>query len=176
VGAYVALLRKFASNHREDAQTLQSELAAGHTEAARQRIHALKGVAANLGATALQAAAVALELGLRSAEATGLPVLLESLQNEQAALDAVLAQLPETAAGGTLAPDPGRAREVLEQLTALLANDDTLTGDLFDSNRQMLLATHGTVAMQLGRQIEAFDYPGALATVRGLLRQAPKNS
>jgi hypothetical protein len=50
----------------------------------------------------------------------------------------------------------------------LLANDDTLQrGDLFESNRQLLLATHGTAAMQLGRQIErTFDYPGALATVR----------
>lgn len=173
VGAYVALLRQFAASHREDAHELQSELAAGRAEAARQRTHALKGVAANLGATALHAAAVALELGLRSADKPGLPALLATLQTELAALDAVLAQLPETALGGALAPDPGQSRQVLEHLTALLARDDTVAGDLFESNRQLLLATHGTAAMQLGRQIEGFDYPGALATVRSLLRQAP---
>ncbi len=176
VGAYVALLRQFVASHREDAQHLQSELAAGHTEAARQRTHALKGVAANLGATALHAAAVALELGLRNSDSTKLPALLVSLQTEQAALDALLARLPETTAGGALAPDPGRAREVLEQLTHLLARDDTLAGDLFESNRQVLLATHGTAAMQLGRQIAAFDYPGALAAVHRLLQQAPVNA
>ena len=42
--------------------------------------------------------------------------------------------------------------------------------DLFESNRRLLLATHGTAALQLGRQVAAFDYPGALATLRGLLR------
>jgi CheY-like chemotaxis protein len=169
VGAYVALLRQFADRHREDVQYLQNELAAGHAEAARQRTHALKGVAANLGATALHAAALALELGLRNAESTRLPELLAALQAEQAALDAVLAQLPETAAGGALAPNPARARAVLEQLTHLLARDDTETGNLFESNRQLLLATHGTQAMQLGRQVAAFNYPAALETVRALL-------
>jgi len=175
VGAYVALLRQFVTSHREDAQYLQSELAVGHAEAAKQKVHALKGVAANLGATALNAAAVALELGLRSSETTTLSALLTSLQAEHAALDALLAQLPETAAGGALAPDPVRAREVLEQLTQLLARDDTVAGDLFNSSRQLLLATYGSAAMPLGRKIAGFDYPRALATVRRLLRRAPEN-
>jgi PAS domain S-box-containing protein len=172
VDAYVALLRQFADNHREDAQYLQSALAAGHTETAKQRTHALKGVAANLGATALQAAAVALESGLRNNETTSLPALLATLQSEQSALDTVLAQLPETAAGGALAPDPERAQQVLEQLAPLLVSFDTVAGDLFERNRQLLLATHGIAALQLGRQVTAFDYPGALATVRALLRLA----
>ena len=175
VGAYVALLRQFAANHRDDVQYLRSALAAGHTEAASQRVHALKGVAANLGATALHAAAVALELGFHSEEATKLQTLLASLHMEQAALDAVLAQLPETTAGGALAPDPERARQVLAQLATPLASFDTVAGELFESNRQLLLATHGAAAMQLARQMAAFDYPGALATVRGLLQQAPES-
>ena len=174
VGAYVALLRQFADSHREDAQYLRSELAAGHAEAVRQRAHALKGVAANLGVTALHAAAVALELGVRSNDAAKLPALLATLQTEQAALDAVLAQLPETAAGGALAPDAGRARQVLGQLAPLLASDDTAAADLFEHSRQLLLATHGTAALHLGRQMAAFDYPGALATVHSLLGQVPE--
>ena len=173
-GAYVALLRQFIARHRDDPQHLQGELTEGHVEAARQRAHALKGVAANLGATALQAAALALELALRNAETTQLPALLAALQTEQTALDAVLAQLPETAAGGVFAPDPGRAREVLAQLTELLARDDTVASDLYASSQQLLLATHGSMAMRLGRQIAGFDYPGALETVRSLLRQVPE--
>jgi len=173
--AYVALLRQFADSHRADAQYLRSELAAGNTESAKQRIHALKGVAATLGATALHATAVALELVLRGNDTSSLPALLESLQTEQIALDAVLAQLPETTSGGVLAPDPVRAREVLEQLVPLLAIDDTGASDLFERNRPLLLATHGATAMQLGRQMAAFDYPGALVTVRSLLRQTHEN-
>ena len=63
---------------------------------------------------------------------------------------------------------------MLEQLAPLLASDDTAAGDLFESGRPLLLATHGAAAMQMGRQVAAFDYPGALETVRGLLRQTPE--
>lgn len=176
VGVYVALLRQFSANHREDAQYLESELAAGHTEAAKQRTHALKGIAGNLGATALHAVAVALELALRSNDATSQAALLASLRKEQSALDAALAHVPETAAGEALAPNPQRARQVLEQLIPLLASDDTAASDLFESNRQLLLATHGTAAMQLGRQMANFDYPDALATVSELLRGAEEEA
>jgi two-component system sensor histidine kinase/response regulator len=174
-GAYVALLRQFADSHRDDVQHLQSALAAGQAEDARQRLHALKGVAANLGATALQAAALALELALRGQETASIPELVASLQTEMQALEAVLAQLPETAAVGALSPDPERARQQLEELLPLLASDDTEAGELFERYRQLLLATHGTAALKLGRQVTAFDYPRALATVRSLLGLAPED-
>ena len=87
---------------------------------------------------------------------------------------ALAAHMPEAVAESVPAPDPELARQVLEQLAAPLASFDTVAGNLFESNRQLLLATHGATAMQLGRQMAAFDYPGALATVRGLLGQAPE--
>jgi PAS domain S-box-containing protein len=171
--AYVALLRLFANNHRDDPQCLQDALAAGHTEAAGQRLHALKGAAGSLGATALHAATLALEQALRGNETIVMPGLVASLQTEMQALDAVLAQLPEAETDDVPAPDPERAREVLEQLESLLASDDYAAADLFEDSRLLLLATHGTAAIQLGRQVAAFDYPGAQATVRGLLRLTP---
>jgi PAS domain S-box-containing protein len=175
-GAYVALLRQFAANHRDDPQLLRDALAAGQAEAAWQRLHALKGVAGSLGATALHVAALALEQALRDHETTSMPELMASLQAEMQGLDAVLAKLPEAAATDAVpAHDPARAREVLKQLALLLARDDTAANDLFDSSRPILLATHGVAAMQLERQLAAFDYPGTLATVRDLLRQASEN-
>jgi len=173
--AYLTLLRLFATNHRDDPQLLQDALAAGHVEAAGQRLHALKGAAGSLGATALHTAALALEQALRVNETAAMPGLVASLQTEMQALDAVLAQLPEVATDDIPAPDPERAREMLEQLASLLASDDTAAADLFESSRPLLLATHGVAAIQLGRQVVAFDYPGALATVRGLLQQTPGN-
>jgi PAS domain S-box-containing protein len=172
--AYVGLLRQFAASHGGDAQRLRDELAAGRTDAARQCLHALKGVAATLGAIRLQAAAVALELGLRNAAApASLAALLDTLQAEQGALDGALSQLPEATArgseGGEFAADPSRARAVLAQLEPLLASDDTAAGDLFEANRPLLLATNGAAAMQLGRQVGDFDYPAALATLRELI-------
>jgi PAS domain S-box-containing protein len=173
--AYVTLLRKFADNHRNDPQFLREALAAGQAEAARQRLHTLKGAAGSLGATALHAAALALEHALRGHETALIPERVATLQTEMQALDAVLARLPEAATDAVPAPDPERARAVLEQLAPLLAFDNPAAADLFEPNQPLLLATHGAAAMQLGRQVAAFDYPGALSTVRDLLRQTPES-
>ena len=81
-------------------------------------------------------------------------------------------QTPDSAEA--LAPDPGRAMVVLKQLEPLLATDDTRAADLFEANRPLLLATLGAAAQQLERQVAAFDYPGALVTVREMLRKAAK--
>ncbi len=64
------------------------------------------------------------------------------------------------------APDPGRAQEVLEQLEPLLVRGDFMSGELFESNRPLLLGTLGAEAMRLGQQIAAFDYETALTTLR----------
>jgi two-component system sensor histidine kinase/response regulator len=122
VGAYVALLRKFASNHREDAQTLQSELAAGHTEAARQRIHALKGVAGKPGRH--RAAGGRGGAGAWFAQQLRRPVCRRRCWRPCARSKPPWMRpwrtLPETAAGAQRSlPIPSRAREVLEQLTPL---------------------------------------------------------
>jgi HPt (histidine-containing phosphotransfer) domain-containing protein len=173
--AYVLLLRLFAANHRDDPQLLLDALAAGDVDAVKQRTHALKGAAGSLGATALHGAALALEEALLSNEAAMLTDLVDSLRNAMQSLDAVLALSPEAATDDIPAPDTGRAREVLERLASLLASDDTAAADVFASSRLLLLATHGASALQLERQVGAFDYPGALATVRSLLRLAPDN-
>ncbi len=68
-------------------------------------------------------------------------------------------------------PDLGRALAVLGQMEPLLARDDTRAGDLFDAHRPLLLATLDTAAVQLEHQLATFDYPGALATLREMLRE-----
>jgi hypothetical protein len=60
---------------------------------------------------------------------------------------------------------------VLALLEPLLATDDTAAGDLFDANRRLLVVTLGAKALRLGRQVAAFDYPGALVTLRDLMQQ-----
>ncbi|MCM2288987.1 MAG: PAS domain S-box protein, partial [Sulfuritalea sp.] len=170
--AYLKLLRQFAASHRDDAQALRRDLAAGRRDAARQRAHALKGAAGALGAIALQATAAAIEQTLRTDDSTALPPdMLDTLQRQQDELAAVLARVDD-ASGDVSEPDPGRAREVLVQLEPLLASDDTAAGDLFEANRQLLLATFGTAVAPLERQLAEFDYPAALATLHALMRNA----
>ena len=89
VAAYVRLLRQFAAGHGSDVQYLRDELAAGRTDAARQRLHALKGAAGSLRAIHLQEAAAALELALHKAEAAEpatVAALFDTLQAEQLSL------------------------------------------------------------------------------------------
>ena len=172
---YVELLRRFAADHSADAHYLRDELAAGRVDSALQRLHALKGVAATLGVVGVQAAAVAMELALRrdhGHEPATQAVLLDSLQSEQDALSEVLAALPTVLAKEPRsADDPGKARAVLAQMEALLACNDTAAAELFDEHRPLLQKTVGTVVTPLGQRISSFDFPGALAVVRSLMRQ-----
>jgi CheY-like chemotaxis protein len=173
---YLRLLRQLAKGHRDDAQDLRKELAAGRIDAARQRAHSLKGAAGSLAATRIQAAAEAIEHALRNADpAVSVPTLLDILKVEQSALDQVLAGVSAAAGEADKATaDQLGARAVLEKLEALLKRDDTAAGELFEANRPLLLATLDAEAMHLGRQLAAFDYPGALKTVHELIRQGER--
>ncbi|MDZ4252433.1 MAG: hypothetical protein U1A72_07645, partial [Sulfuritalea sp.] len=105
-----------------------------------------------------------------------LPGLLATLQTEQGALDAVLARVAATPVdAGGFAADPERAQAVLAQLEPLLASDDTAAGELFAAHRALLLASFGAEAMQLERQLAAFDFPQALGTARSMILPAAKH-
>jgi len=64
---YRRLIRNFADQHRHEDETLRRALDAGDFDRARQRMHAIKGVAGNLAAKSLQAATVTLERRIRPA-------------------------------------------------------------------------------------------------------------
>ena len=175
VAVYLKLLRQFAGNHRQDAQALRQDLAAGRRDAARLRAHALKGAAGALGAIDLQATAAAIEQALRADDQAALSgELLDALQSQQEALDAVLAQVNDTAEVDQSEIDPRRARTVLAQLEAMLACDDAAAGGLFAANRILLSTTLGADTADLQRQVTRFDYPGALVTLRKLMCRGPE--
>jgi hypothetical protein len=85
-----------------------------------------------------------------------------------------VAQEAEEDSSASVAADLIRTRTVLEQMEPLLASDDTQAGDLFEEHRLALIATLGAAAIQLERQVAAFDYPGALATLREILLDIPR--
>ena len=172
VPKYLALLRQFAERHAGDAQHVRQELVNSQFDAARKRLHSLKGVAANLGAIAIHSTAAAIELALRSKpEMDSLIAMVDPLESSQRALDKVLAELRETPAVEEYAPvDHDAARQVLEQLKPLLARFDTASAEVFEANRAMLLASLGGNGEKLARQLSNFDYPGALLTVQDAIQ------
>jgi two-component system sensor histidine kinase/response regulator len=97
------LLRVFADSHREAPARLRERLDCGDGDGARRIAHGLKGAAATLGATAIQAQALDLELALREARSRAeLEPLIERLEETLGALlDALRAALePGTASEG----------------------------------------------------------------------------
>ena len=71
---YCKLLRKFMEMEKDSAARISVALRNGDTDTARQAAHTVKGTAANLGAKALAAAALELEMALRGGADTALPM------------------------------------------------------------------------------------------------------
>ena len=173
LAAYVRLLRQFATNHGEDGSQLANELASEQFDTALQRAHSLKGAAGTLGATRMQEAAAALESALRKSDyGSGLELLLGTLRTENEGLCAALTSLPDESSNAqAVEADPERGQVLLKEMALLLERDDTAIGDLFNLHRALLQATLGPGVIHLAKQIENFEYPAALITLRELISQ-----
>ncbi len=58
--------------------------------------------------------------------------------------------------------------DILDELEALLADDNTAVNDAFASSRELLEGVLGDLARKLDRQIQNFDYADARATLRDI--------
>jgi two-component system sensor histidine kinase/response regulator len=150
-----AVFKRFAANAGADVDALHAQIEAGQREDALAGAHRLRGVAANLGATALAAHAFALEAALRGGDDA-------RAARQLVLLDASLA--PLQAAAHTLAPAPSAApvpqldRSALATLLHLLQN-----------NNMKALAAHAALAPGLDTLAGASD-AYALAEAVGTLR------
>jgi len=172
--AYARLLQRLVADHVDDSSQLTNKITGGQHDAAREIVHTLKGAAATLGAVQLQAAAAALETALREGHPEAeLGALLVALASELGSLRKGLDRLPGKAFKQTdrSVPDPTRTHTVLVELEPLLTIDDTEAQALFLAHQAVLEATLGPVAIMLGEQIQRFDYPGALATLREIIQE-----
>lgn len=85
--AYLGLLKKFADQYTEMESTLREELDSGQIKAAILRVHSLRGVAGNLGATRLCELAARLEGQLKAEEElSAVEAMLKALQQLLATL------------------------------------------------------------------------------------------
>ena len=175
VGRYRRLLDQFDDTYYQVAVELRTLIDGGDSGEARQRAHALKGAAGTLGLTAIMAAAGALEGYLQGLKNNGAPsshaaALTDAVEVELAQMHAALKQLADhPAPGQAIEHDESRAREVIERLVVLLARDDATSNDLFLQSEGVLLGTFGPVIDTIRQQIESFDYPAALASIRSLV-------
>lgn len=107
---YLQLLRDFHACHNNGLQKIIQAAESGQWEQAARTVHALKGVAGNLGANELFAAAQDLEDRLRSAETTGMQDPASDFARFRSAFTTVMTTLSglpeEDARESALAPSP----------------------------------------------------------------------
>ncbi|MBU3990294.1 MAG: response regulator, partial [Gammaproteobacteria bacterium] len=177
VERYVQMLQGFNERHCNDLAQIKDLQANNRLEDARNLAHGLKGAAGSLGLVHLQAAAAGLESALRQGVNAAVPLeplfsaLSQALQTLQAAVASLPAEIPITPQEALAKPAPAEILSLLDRLESLLAADDTTVADLLVENRTMLRQAFAVQATALERQVDAFNYQAALATVRVLRAQ-----
>ena len=83
---YIRILNEFQQNHAHDDAVMQTSLAENDISRAHRQAHTLKGLAAQIGATRLRDAAMALELALAKQEESLYTGLLEAVSQEISAI------------------------------------------------------------------------------------------
>ncbi len=176
---YLKLLRQFAEQQGQIVSEISTALSKGDTALAERHAHTLKGVAGNIGAKPIQAAASHLEKLIREKAAAA--AIETAKQQVAAVLEPLIAGLkqivdtstPQTPIPTTAAPvNPAQTRETAAQLNKLLAEFDPGAADFIETNRAALqpLFADGTWA-SFEKLVQGYSF----AEAQVQLEQALKN-
>ena len=168
--AYESLLRKFVDGQAGAVLATRAALVAWQHDEALRAMHTLKGTAGTIGAAPLAKLAAAVEEAIgQKAPAGTIDALLNPVD---AACQAMVAALrtalpPEDDAGAAQAPiDTAAAQQLLAQLDALLADDDSDAIELFKESTPTLKALLGPAYAGVKRALDGYDFVEALAALR----------
>jgi CheY-like chemotaxis protein len=158
---YHQLLAQFVTGHGDAPARLAAHLAAGERIDAQRIAHSIRGVAGNIGATALTDVARQLEKAIASGQEDG--TLLQRFSNLTAATIAVLDKaLPVPVQAATENTEPAAPAEGdLQKLIDYLAGGDMEAIDYFAAHRSGLHAVLGQSLASV-EAINDFDFGAAL--------------
>jgi signal transduction histidine kinase/CheY-like chemotaxis protein len=173
---YRRLLLKFRDSQAGFGAAFASALADADPTAATRSAHTLKGMAGNIGARAVQAAAQALETACgQGAAASQLEPLAAAVLRE---LDPVIATLrvldtaaPAAPVAITLAIDPAQLGEQAHKLKALLADSDSSAADLWESHLDLFRAAWPQHWKRIQTGLSDLDLDAALAALEEALNE-----
>ena len=169
LSAYERVLAKFAERHGADAANLQTALAAGDRATAERTAHSLKSLAAMLGMQGVRQLAADLEHKVRGGGEDG--ELAETITALSQMLAEVCTEIRVMGLGVKEAPrvdvDPAQVRHLLAKLETQLEQDNMNACRVWRELRPLLASSLGDKRLAaLGRQIESFDFPQALTSLR----------
>ena len=174
---YLKLLDKFSHHYRDFDDQLEASLAQEDQEHAVRLAHTVKGLAGNIGATALVTAAARAESELEhgNVDADTLDVLRREMARLLAQLATATSELPS-------APEPGafdseQAVALLEQLQSMLAEYDAAVGDFLARHSTALnTPTLSAPLKLLGKAIGEYDYEQAMTHLHDMLHSLKPES
>ncbi len=182
---YRKLLHKFVSQQAGTVTSIRSALASGHLDVVCRDVHALEGVAGNLGATAIFNAAHDLEEAVNRTEhdETAWQRLLEELMscfNETAQAVAGLSEAATVEHAAATEPlNVAEAVERVNELAAFLAGDDGRAVGSFEALKACFGGTvYETCIRELEQAVTRYDFPqaqDALCRVRAVLASCGDN-
>ncbi len=164
------LLRNFAGNHAGDVAEIEKALSRKDTKRAQELTHTLKGLAGNLSALELQAAALALETDIKKAQVDDIDAKLVTVQTALVQVLESVRNMGERPADATEEGPVMNRSEIaplLAKLEDLLGAYDTEAGDVADTLKGSLagLGAAGE-AQKLSDQVARFDFSGAQETLK----------
>lgn len=170
---YLRLLRQFVRERRGQAERMASALNGGDIVIVARLAHELKGAAGSLGAEKVAEAAAQIEAALsgRSAD-DDVELSIARLGQELLSLDESVAKLDWEEPGAAPCEDMGETalKSGVIALKDALAEGDVRANDIYDKWRRQLDRAFGSDSEAFSRQIDAYDYPEALATLNRALR------
>jgi two-component system sensor histidine kinase/response regulator len=166
---YESLLRTFMRGQVKNADTLATLLAEGDRATAERQAHSLKGVAATVGAEAIEQRAAVVERGIRDGlPASRLAPEISALcQETHAVIDALAAAQGAASAAPTATAredgDQAQQAAALERFKTLLAADDSDALEVLEQNEALLKgALGGKTFARVSSLAQDFDFPAAL--------------
>ncbi len=183
---YCSLLRTFSETHTDDMAAVRRALAEDRGTDARRIAHSLKGAAATLGLTGVAEAARLLEQIIAEPagtadEAAETTARIDDTERQLlAASAALLSTLPGDATRANATPsnmataNPAMLRALIDRLHEALRHDSPDALALVRDNAPLLSVALGPHWPALKRQVTAFDFAAALATLETL--QVPETA
>ena len=171
VGLYHRLLSSLANTQADAAERVAAALRERDDQAARQITHTVKGVAANLGATALAKAASRLDNTLQTGQPSGDD--LDLFRRTLAETVALIRDLPTTGRPLAEAAIPGSA-DLVERLRDLLQAGDGEAIDLVQAHRASLQRLLGAASFRaMESELERVAFEAAAAVLEAATPAAP---
>jgi two-component system, sensor histidine kinase and response regulator len=164
---YRNLLLKFRQSQADAASEIRQALAAGDRQRAERVAHTIKGIAGSIGAKELQAAAAAVEQGLRDSNSAHTETDLSAFETALRRVVASIANLGELELASPCSqpiPDLSKLLPKLSELELLLKNDDFDARNILEELLPHFQKTpHAELFQVLTKKVAGYDFEAALA-------------